>query len=218
MDETGFAARLRQAVLELDGARAKAVAEQALAAGEDARLMIERVVTPTAEEIGKKFERDEFFLPQLILAGEALEQAMNVLLAAVPRAERKSRTVVVIGTVKGDIHTIGKNIVAMVLRTAGFEVHDLGIDVSAETFISEAVAKGASIIAASSLLTTTLPYQRELIEELRRKGLRERFKVLIGGGPSSRKWAEEIGADGHGVDAVEAVAEARRLTGGGAGR
>lgn len=211
-----FDDKLREAVLGLDAAGAARAAGEALRAGVDPREMIARVITPTAAEIGAKFERDEFFIPQLILAGEALEQAMTVLLAAVPPGERRARTVVVIGTVKGDIHTIGKNIVAMVLRTAGFEVHDLGIDVSSDTFIREATERSAAIIALSSLLTTTLPYQRELIQELDRRGLRARFRVLVGGGPTTKAWAREIGADGHGVDAIEAVAEARRLAGGGA--
>jgi len=103
---------------------------------------------------------------------------------------------VLIGTVEGDIHSIGKNVVAMMLRTGGFEVHDLGVDVSTDTFIQQALARNVDIIAMSSLLTTTLPHQRDLIERLKSRGLRDRFKVLVGGGPATQAWADEIGADG----------------------
>jgi methanogenic corrinoid protein MtbC1 len=125
--------------------------------------------------------------------------------------------VVVIGTVEADMHSVGKNIVAMMLRTSGFEVHDLGVDVKSAAFVSRAREMKADIIALSSLMTTTRPYQRpyqrEVIEELESLGLREGFKVIVGGGPVNEAWAEEIKADGYGKDAVEAVETVRKLMG-----
>jgi dimethylamine corrinoid protein len=115
--------------------------------------------------------------------------------------------------VEGDMHSVGKNIVTMVLRTGGFEVHDLGVDVRSGAFVQRAKDVDADIIAISCLMTTTLPYQREVIDELKSKGLRQRFQVMIGGGPTTKKWADEIGADGYGNDATEALREARRLVG-----
>jgi len=206
-------AELAEAILALDEARAAELAHKILDAGGDPTAAIERAIKPTADEIGAKFEREEFFLPQLMLAGQALNAAMDVFLAAAPAEAGAGKRSVVIGTVKGDVHTIGKNVVAMMLRTGGFNVHDAGIDVPSAAFVDQAVEKEADIIALSSLLTTTLAYQREVIEELESRDLRGRFKVLIGGGPASRQWAEEIGADGYGKDANEALAEARRVLG-----
>jgi len=206
-------AALRAAILDLDAGVAERLARESLASGGDARETIDSVIKPTADEIGEKFEREEFFLPQLMLAGAALEKAMNVLLEAVPQEQLPAKRSVLIGTVEGDIHSIGKNVVAMMLRTGGFEVHDLGVDVSTDTFIQQALARNVDIIAMSSLLTTTLPHQRDLIERLKSRGLRDRFKVLVGGGPATQAWADEIGADGFGRDAAEGLAVARRLVG-----
>lgn len=205
--------RLHSAIIGLDDAGAAAAARDLLASHVDPRDAIDSVIKPTAAEIGDKFQREEFFLPQLMLAGNALDAAMTVLLEAMPVSGEQSKKTVLIGTVKGDIHTIGKNIVAMMLRTGGFDVQDLGVDVDAPTFVKEAVARNADIIALSSLLTTTLPYQRDVITELESQGLRNRFRVLIGGGPATQEWADEIGADGYGKDAGEALAAARKLAG-----
>ena len=210
--EQNLGEQMHRAILELDRDRAENLARDLLAAGGDASEAIDAVIKPTADEIGEKFDREEYFLPQLMLAGDALEAAMDVLLEAMPDSEGQGKSVVVIGTVQGDMHTIGKNVVAMMLRTGGFEVVDLGIDVATQTFIQEAVANHADVIALSSLLTTTLAFQRELIEELEEQDLRDRFKVMVGGGPASEKWAQQIGADGYGKDAVEALEVARRIT------
>ena len=204
---------LRTKVLGLDVSGAEHAARELLEAGADPHQVIQDVVKPTADEIGRKFESEEYFLPQLMLAGNALEAAMNVLLEALPPQERRGKRSVLIGTVRGDVHTIGKNIVAMMLRSGGFEVHDLGVDVEAKKFVAEAQERRTDIIALSSLLTTTLPYQREVIKELNAQGIREQFKVLVGGGPATPAWAEEIGADGYGKDAAEALALARRVLG-----
>ena len=203
--------QLVDAILELDKPRAENVAKKLLDDGADPHGLIDRVIKTTADEIGRKFRCEEFFLPQLMLAGQALEGAMNVVLEAVPTAADGARRTVVIGTVKGDIHTIGKNVVAMMLRTGGFVVHDLGVDVASDTFVRQAEHHNADIIALSSLLTTTLGYQRDVIEALKAKGLRDRFRVMVGGGPATHNWADQIGADGFGNDATEALTIARRL-------
>lgn len=204
---------LHDAIIDLDAGAAERFAREILDSGADAPETVAAVIKPTADEIGKKFEQEEYFLPQLMLAGEALEHALNVLLAAIPSKSAPARRSVLIGTVQGDVHTIGKNVVSMMLRTGGFEVHDLGVEVNTDTFIMEASSRNVDIIAMSSLLTTTLSYQRDVIEELKARGLRERFKVLVGGGPVTQAWADEIGADGFGRDAADGLAAARRLVG-----
>ena len=207
--------QLAETILKLDESMAIELAQRILEIGGDADKAINEVIKPTADEIGLKFQNGEFFLPQLLLAGNALEAAMKVFQEACPEQAGKAKHTVVIGTVKGDVHTIGKNVVAMMLQTGGFKVYDLGTDVEAATFIEEAQKKKADIIALSSLLTTTLEYQRDVIEELKKQNLRKDFKVLIGGGPTTLEWARQIGADGHGKDAAEALKVARKLIGSG---
>jgi methanogenic corrinoid protein MtbC1 len=148
-------------------------------------------------KIGELFARLEIFLPQLILAGEALTAAVDILRPKIMEAGEQGapKGKVVIGVVKGDLHAIGKNIVKLMLETNGFEVKDLGYDVDSLTFIKEAEAMGADIIGASSLMTTTMPGQKEIIELLKDKGIRNRYKVVIGGAPTGKEWADQIGAD-----------------------
>jgi dimethylamine corrinoid protein len=204
---------LAEAILACDANGAADVAQKILDAGLDSIEILNTTVAETATEVGKRFESGEFFLPHLVLAGNAIEAASNVLQKGVPEGELTERKVIVIGTVEGDMHSLGKNIVAMMLRASGFEVHDLGVDVKSGTFIQRAQEVDADIIGLSCLMTTTLPYQREVIEDLVSQGLRDRFKVMIGGGPVTAAWAEEIGADGHGADVIEAVELAKVLSG-----
>ncbi len=206
--------QLTAAILGLDAPGSAELARKILDAGDDPQRAIHEAIKPAADEVGAKFQREEYFLPQLMLAGQALEAAMDLFLEAAPTAGEKTKHRVVIGTVKGDVHTIGKNVVAMMLRTGGFDVHDLGTDVDTATFVREATECEADVIAMSSLLTTTLVYQRDVISELENRNLRDRFKVLVGGGPATSEWAEKIGADGYGKDATEALAVARRIVGG----
>jgi len=177
-------------------------------------LEVVNALTEALKEVGQKFESGEMFLVHLVVAGEAARRATVEVLEPLlkKRSEkRKSLGKVVIGTVAGDIHDIGKNIVAVMLFAAGFEVLDLGKDVSPEDFIKEIRKSDADIVALSALLTTTLPAQREVIKALKKAGLRDNVKVLVGGAPATAKWAEEIGADGYGEDAIEAVKAAKRL-------
>lgn len=204
---------LSAAILECDERRAASVAREVLAAGIDPAKVLNTTVAKTATEAGDKFESGEYFLPHLVLAGNAIEAATEVFRSAIPEGELEEKKVIVIGTVEGDIHSLGKNIVAMMLRATGFEVHDLGVAVKSSTFIQRAQELNADLIGLSCLMTTTLPYQREVLEDLQAQGLRDRLKVMVGGGPVTKEWAEEIGADGYGYDVVEAVHVAKVLTG-----
>lgn len=203
---------LRKAIIEYDGDAAVSAAENIVAKGIDPLKAID-VIKDSSSVIADKFDSGEYFLPHLVMAGEAMTRASQVLEKALPREALGAKKVVVIGTVEADMHSVGKNIVAMMLRTSGFEVHDLGVDVKSGVFVSRARDTKADIIALSSLMTTTRPYQREVIEELQSLGIRDKFKVMVGGGPVTKEWAEQIGADGYGKDAVEAVQVARKLTG-----
>ena len=205
--------KLKEAILIPDVELAKQLAQEILDKGIDPLRAIQDGIVGSTGILTEKFDSGEFFLPHLVLAGEAMTEASRILEAALPKGSLASKKVVVMGTVEGDMHSVGKNIVTMVLRTGGFEVHDLGVDVRSGAFVQRAKDVDADIIAISCLMTTTLPYQREVIDELKSKGLRQRFQVMIGGGPTTKKWADEIGADGYGNDATEALREARRLVG-----
>ena len=206
-------AKLTDAILGCDSDASKVAAQAILDAGVDPVEVLNTTVADTANKVGDKFESGEFYLPHLVLAGNAIEAASEVLQSAVPTGELAEKKVIVIGTVEGDMHSLGKNIVAMMLRASGFEVHDLGVDVKSGAFVQRAKDVGADVIGLSCLMTTTLPYQREVIEDLAAQGLRGQFIVIIGGGPVTSEWAEEIGADGYGRDVTEAVKVAKVLTG-----
>ncbi|MFC1931600.1 B12-binding domain-containing protein [Chloroflexota bacterium] len=202
---------LKNAILNYDAEESQKTAQLIVDKGIDPMLAIRDVLGKTAGVMHERFDSGECFLPHLVLAGDAMVAASKVLEAAIPKDTLQEKKVIVIGTVEADLHSVGKNIVAMMLRASGFEVHDLGVDVKAGAFISKANDTNADIIAVSSLLTTTRPYQREIIEELESKGLRNKFKVIVGGGPITREWAEEIGADGYGADALEGVEIAKKM-------
>lgn len=163
--------------------------------------------------IGEKFERLEIFLPELLMAADVFNSAMKILEPQISAADKNKirKGMVVIGTVKGDIHEIGKDIVAMLLETAGFSVRNLGKDVPASTFLEEAEKTKADIIGMSSLLTTTMLGQKELIDILKATGDRDKYIVMIGGAPTSQAWADEIGADGYGKTAEDALSLALEL-------
>lgn len=205
--------RLSAAILDCDAGRAAVAAQQILEAGLDPVDILKTTMAETAAEVGDRFESGQYYLPHLVLAGRAIEAASEVLQKGVREGQLPEKQVVVIGTVQGDVHSLGKNIVATMLRANGFEVHDLGVDVKGSAFIQRAQEVHADLIGLSCLLTTTLPYQREVIEELVAQGLRDRFKVIVGGGPVTESWAKEIGADGYGRDVLEAIVVAKRLAG-----
>jgi methylmalonyl-CoA mutase cobalamin-binding domain/chain len=146
-----------------------------------------------------------------VMAGDIMDEVGTILEKNIPLDQIQRKKVIVVATVQGDVHSVGKNLVAVMLRAGGFEVHDMGVDVASTLIIQKAKEIKADMIALSSLLTTTMPYQKEVIDDLVSMGLREKFKVMIGGGPVTRQYAESIGADGYGRDAIEAVEEAKKL-------
>jgi len=202
---------LRKAVVSYDRDLATKVAEEALSSGIDPVRAIEDGLAKGIREIGDKFGT-ELFLTDLMLAAEAMKAGVTVLERGI-KTEEKGRHVgtVVIGTVKGDIHDIGKNLVSIMLTVNGFKVMDMGVDVPSETFIHKAEEGSANIIAVSSLLSTTMAYMQEMIQLMRDLGCRDKYKVLVGGGQVTAEFAKEIGADGFGDDASQAPAIAKQL-------
>ena len=183
---------------------ARDLAATLLENGADPVEMIE-MLTRTMAHVGDLFAKLDIFLPEIMMAGDALSAVVKVLGPYLEKAGgQKCKGKVVIGVVKGDLHEIGKNIVKLILETNGFDVKDLGYNVDSLTFVKEAEAMGADFIASSSLMTTTLPRQREIIEILKDKGIREKYKVVIGGAPTSQMWADRIGADLYCYDAKSA--------------
>lgn len=213
MDKQQILQNLAMAVVEGDGDEARKNAEEALNLRMDPLEAVEQGLAKGMDVIGDRFERGDVFLPELLMAADAFNAAMEVLNPEI-EAQRKQVTrlgTVLISTVKGDVHNIGKNIVTTVLGISGFEVVDIGVDNPALNIIDAAQKAGADIIALSSLMTTTMPAQREVIEVLQEMNLRDRFFVMVGGGPVTREWADEIGADGYGASAIQAVETARKL-------
>jgi len=207
MADTEIFAKLKQAVIDQDEDAVLAAVDEALAAGVDAKAVIDEGLLPGLNVIGEQFECEDIFLPELMQAALAFQSAMTVLEPKIKESgsagPKKGK--VVLGTVKGDLHSIGKNILKLLYETSGFEVWDLGIDVDLFKFLDKAKEVDADIIAMSALLTTTLVGQKDLIEALRDQGTREKYKVLIGGGATTKEWADTIGADGWAASAYEAV-------------
>ncbi len=207
--------RLVNAVLSYDPDAAVEAAKEALNRGVDPVKAIEEGLAKGLRIVGERFGSGEAFLAELVVAAEAMKQALKVLEPAISKSSREKKTVgkVLIGTVEGDIHDIGKNIVCTLLMVAGFEVIDLGVDISAQKFVEKVKEVKPHILGLSALMTTTMTKMVEVIDSLKKEGLRDKVKIIVGGAPTSKKWAEEIGADGHGADAMEAVQVAKRLMG-----
>ena len=208
--------RLTAFVVNGKAQEAADLTRQALAAGLEPLVIIDQGLRPGMDVVGERFSCGEAFIPHLVLAGRAMQSGMNVLEPEMKRRGQGTRPAgtAVVGTVKGDIHEIGKSLVGIMLTASGFEVHDLGVDVPVETFVAKVKETGAQILGLSALLTTTMVVQRRVIEALRTADVRGQVKVLVGGAPVGRSWAEEIGADGYADDARGAVAEAKRLLAG----
>ncbi len=214
MSEALFAV-MKQSIIDGDEEAAAAVAKQALEAGIDPLEAINAGYVAGMSYVGEQFAEGEMFLPDMMLAAEAMKAAVAVLEPEMTRrgTHRTMLGKVVLGTVKGDIHEIGKNLVATMLSASGFEVYDLGVDVPFDKFIEKAREVNADIIGMSALLTTTMTGQRTVIDLLAKAGLRPQVKVMVGGAPVTRSWAAEIGADGMSEDAMGAVSLAKKLVG-----
>ena len=185
--------------------------EQALKSGIDPVVVLNESMIAAMNEVGRLFEEGEYFVPEMLIAARAMQAGLAVLKPRLMIADVKSAGKVVIGTVKGDLHDIGKNLVIMMLEGAGFEVQDLGTDVSPERFVGAVRNSGAEIVAMSALLTTTMPGMKRTITALEEAGLRESVKILVGGAPITASFASQIGADGFAVDASRAVRMAKSL-------
>lgn len=203
----------KKAIREADQDKAEEIAEKAIAEGIDPVELLEEGFVAGIVEVGMLFEEEKIFLPELMLSAKAMKKATEICNKAIPKERAKQKGKVVLGTVEGDIHDIGKSIVESFLSASGFEVYDLGRDVKAKDFIDKAVEVDADVIAASALLTTTMPKQQELVDELKKAALRDRFKTIIGGAPVDQKWADEIGADAYAEDAAGAAQKIKELIG-----
>ena len=204
---------LAEAVIEMDEGGARELSEEALVAGIDAYEAIMAGLAKGMEVVSDKYERQEYFVPEILLCADAMYAALEVLRPHVKPEELAGAAKIVIGVIEGDIHDIGKNIVKMMMEGAGFEVHDLGRDVPVGRFVDEAERVGAEIIAMSTLMSTTMDGMGRVVELLKQRGLRGRVKVLIGGCPVSHTFARKIGADAYAPDASEGVRTAKRLVG-----
>ena len=201
---------LYEAVVSGNAKATQAITQQALADGVDPLKLVNEYMVPAMDEVGRRFEANEYFVPELLISARAMKASLELIRPLLVARGDKPVGRVAIGTVKGDLHDIGKNLVASLLEGGGFEVIDLGVNVTPEKFIETVNAKQANIIAMSALLTTTMPSMKTTIDALKQAGVRSKVKVLIGGAPITQKYADEIGADGYSENAVGAVALAKK--------
>ena len=201
---------LYEAVVSGNAKATQAITQQALADGVDPLKLVNEHMVPAMDEVGRRFEANEYFVPELLISARAMKAALEIIRPLLVARGDKPVGRVAIGTVKGDLHDIGKNLVASLLEGGGFEVIDLGVNVTPEKFIETVNSKQANIIAMSALLTTTMPSMKTTIDALKQAGVRGKVKVLIGGAPITQKYADEIGADGYSENAVGAVALAKK--------
>ena len=192
---------------------AEDVAKRAIAAGVSPQEIMQNGFVVGIRKVGDQFDEGEVYLPELMLAAAAMEAAMAICNAALPEGESETRGVVVIGTVEGDVHDIGKAIVCAYLRANGYDVHDLGRDVPVDAFVDKAEEVNADIIGASALLTATMRKQAEILAELDDRGIRDKYKVVVGGAPCTPEYADSIGADAYAADASDGVRKIEKLLG-----
>lgn len=213
MNNEEFLNEVKTAIVEGNKDEAVQLAQRAIAEKKDLDEVIEKGYIPGIQKVGQLWEEGEYFLPELITSAECMKAAMKIMQPELEKAQidMRSAGTIVIGTVEGDIHDIGKNLVASILSANGFNVVDLGADVKLDAFIDKAEEVNADLICLSALLTTTMTGQKRLIELLKEKGLSGRFNVMVGGAPVNQKWADDIGADGYSENALTAVGAAKKL-------
>jgi len=205
--------KLYEAIVSGDAKASQGITRQALAEGINPLQLVNDYMVPAMDEVGRRFESNEYFVPELLISARAMKAALDLIRPLLTAQGAQPVGRVAIGTVKGDLHDIGKNLVASLLEGGGFEVIDLGVNVPPEKFIETVRQKNANIVAMSALLTTTMPSMKTTVEALKQAGIRDKVKVLIGGAPITQKYADEIGADGYSENAVGAVALAKRAVG-----
>ena len=212
-DRQALLEEAKQAIISYDSSKAEEAARKALAAGIEPYTVITEGFVPGIAEVGNLFDRGTYFMPELILTAEAMKAGTAVCLAEIPESTRKAAKKIVIGTVEGDVHDIGKSIVVSFLLANGFEVYDLGKDVPSEKFVEKAIEVKADIVGLSALLTTTMGMQKSVIEDLKKTGLGNKVKTIVGGAPTNQAWADRIGADAYGENAVDAIMKIKQLIG-----
>lgn len=203
----------QKAIVESNADRATELAQRGLAEGIDPLELMNKGFIPGINKVGDLFGVGKLFLPELIQAADAMQKVTDIINAALPTEAEKGKGKIVIGTVEGDIHDIGKTIVVSLFKANGFEVFDLGRDVPIPRFVEEAEKVGANIIGSSALLTTTMQGQKKIEEELKKSGLRDKYKTIVGGAPVTQRWADRIGADAFAEDAADGIRKARQLLG-----
>ena len=211
LSEAKILAELCEAVVSGDVNAVTGAAKEVIRKRVDPVRAIEGGLSKGARIIGDKFERLEIFLPELLVAAEAIKAGLEILLAEIPKDKSLRKGTVVCGTVRGDVHEIGKRIVAALLQANGFDVYDLGADVPSSKFIEEAGRVNADVIGLSALMSSTLAAQKDVIDYLKAVGERRKYIVMVGGGPTTQEWADQIGADGYAKTAPEAVKLAIKL-------
>jgi len=213
MSKEEFLARMEKAIIEGNKEECEILAKEALEKKFDLNEVIDKGYVPGIQKVGDLWEKGEYFLPELITSAECMKATMIILQPEMEKLQIQTRSKgkVVIGTVQGDIHDIGKNLVSSMLSANGFEVHDLGADVQLEKFVEKAEEESADFICLSALLTTTMLGQKRVVEIIKEKNLSDRIKVLVGGAPVNQKWADDIGANGYGENAMVAVKVAQKI-------
>lgn len=202
---------LAQAIVDMDEEETVKLSKQVITENYDAYEAIDKGLSAGMEEAGRLFEEEEYFVPELLLCSDAMYAGLDILKPYIKTNNNQVKHKVVIGVIEGDTHDIGKKLVKIMLETAGFDVIDLGRDISAKTFVQKAKEEKAEIIAISTLMTTTMEGMNEVIQILKKEKIRNNFKIMIGGGPVSQSFADKIGADGYSVNATEAVTLAKKL-------
>jgi trimethylamine corrinoid protein len=214
MTENEIFAKAQEAIEKGDAETASQLARQGLAEGIDGIELINKGFIPAINKVGDLFGEGQLFLPELIMSATAMQGVIEIINASLEqKGETQTQGKIVVGTVEGDLHDIGKTIVVSLLKANGFEVKDLGRDVPVDRFIEEAEAFGADAIGTSALLTTTMSVQKDLVETLKAKGLADKYKTIVGGAPVTERWAKRIGADGYAADATDGVRKIKALLG-----
>jgi 5-methyltetrahydrofolate--homocysteine methyltransferase len=202
---------LIQAIINGDAKAARTLTQQALSARSEPLRLVQELMMPAMEEVGRRFECNDYFVPELLLSARAMKGALELIRPLLAGSGAPAAGRIIIGTVKGDLHDIGKNLVAAMLEGGGYEVIDLGVNVAPEQFVAAVKEKNAGLVAMSALLTTTMPAMKTTIDAFKQAGVRDRVKILIGGAPISSQYADEIGADGYSESAAGAVGLVRKV-------
>lgn len=203
--------KAKKSIIDFDKDKAEAIAKEALVGGVGPAVVINEGFVPGITEVGNLFDRGQVFLPELMLAAEAMKAGVAICLEKIPEGQAQAKKVIVVGTVEGDVHDIGKSIVVSFLLANGFEVHDIGRDAPLDKFVEKAKEVNADVVGASALLTTTMEHQRTIVKMLKEAGLKA--KTIVGGAPVSQPWADRIGADAYAENAVDGVNKIKKLTG-----